>query len=102
MSLSDFEIYKESCKTWSDSEVLGEIFFYNLDQSVDLNELDQSITYQLHSVPGLSLKLLIYLEENHVDVMDLVDGLKNDNIDKKRFLDVSRRIASEYRKENNP
>jgi hypothetical protein len=100
MSLSDFQIKRESCKTWKDSEILGEIFFYNLEHSVDLNKVDQETTYELEAMPGLSLKLLLYLEDNHVDVMDLMNGLKDDEIDNGRLLDICRRISSEYVKKN--
>jgi hypothetical protein len=100
MSLSDFQIKRESCKTWKDSEILGEIFYYNLEHSVDLDNVDEEITYQLEAMPGLSLKLLLYLEDNHVDVMDLVKGLKDEEIDNGRLLDICRRISSEYSKKN--
>lgn len=98
MSLSDFKIHKESCKTWSDSEVLGEIFFYNLQEEVDLDSVDEEITYQLHDIPGLSLKLLLYLEDNHVDVMDLVHGLEGESIDKEDFLNEARKISAIHSK----
>jgi hypothetical protein len=100
MSFSDFKIHKESCKTWSDSEVLGEIFFYNLQEEVNLQELDKETSYQVHAIPGLSLKLLLILEENHVDVMDLINGLESEEIENGRFFDITRKIASEYSKKN--